>query len=72
MAFFIFMSTYVQRRQNFYIPNHEATEIPAANILKLALHASCVSNDQMSSTSDTFIWFWKQIQFPKPSVTFGF
>jgi len=67
------MSTYVQRRQNFYIPNHEATEIPAANILKLDLHASfCVSNGQMSSTSNTFIWVWKQIQFPKPCVTFCF
>jgi len=39
------MSTYVQRKQNYYVPNHEATEIPAANILKLdLLHVSyCMS-----------------------------
>jgi hypothetical protein len=44
-----------------YIPNHEATEIPAADIPKLdLLHASyCVSNGHMSSTSDMFIWVWK-------------
>jgi len=57
MTFSIFMSTYVQRRQNYYIPNREATEIPAANIPKLDfLHSSyCVSNGQMSGTSDMFI-----------------
>jgi hypothetical protein len=41
MTFFTFMSTYVQRRQNYYIPNYEATEIPATNIPKLdLLHSS--------------------------------
>jgi len=51
------MSTYVQRKQNYYIPNREATEILAAIIPELDfLHSSyCVSNGQMSGTCDMFI-----------------
>jgi hypothetical protein len=59
MTFFIFTSTYVQRRQNYYITKYEATEIPAANIPKLdLLYVSyCVSDGQMSSTSDCLSGF---------------